>query len=177
MMQSMKKIVDKVLKVVTSTLFLIMVAITFWQVISRYVLNNPSTITEEFLRFSLIWLSMLAAAYVVGKKSHIAFTLLSDNLKNSKKIVIDIVIQASFFVFAAVIMVYGGGKAVSLTMAQISPSLNVPMGLVYLSLPVSGILIIFYSFLNLLELLEQRKVNSDEVVENKESKVKVGDIV
>jgi TRAP-type C4-dicarboxylate transport system permease small subunit len=156
-----------------------MVAITFWQVISRYVLNNPSTITEEFLRFSLIWLSMLSAAYVVGKKSHIAFTLLSDNLNNSKKIVIDIVIQAAFFVFAAIIMLYGGGKAVSLTMAQISPSLNVPMGLVYLSLPISGMLIIFYSFLNLLELLEQRKIDLNEVAESKETKtkVKVGDIV
>jgi TRAP-type C4-dicarboxylate transport system permease small subunit len=53
------------------------------------------------------------------------------------------------------------------------------MGLVYLSLPISGMLIIFYSFLNLLELLEQRKIDLNEVAESKETKtkVKVGDIV
>ncbi|MEW9669358.1 TRAP transporter small permease [Ammoniphilus sp. 3BR4] len=156
-MPKFKKYVDKTLELITGTLFLAMIAITTWQVISRYILNSPSTLLEEFLRFSLIWLSMLSAAYVVGKKSHIAFTLLRDRLVNKNKLVIDIVIQASFLVFAAVIMLFGGGKAVSLTMAQISPSLQVPMGLVYLSLPISGIFILFYSFSNLLELFGEKK--------------------
>lgn len=156
-MPNFKKYVDKTLELITGTLFLAMIAITTWQVISRYILNSPSTLSEEFLRFSLIWLSMLSAAYVVGKKSHIAFTLLRDRLANKNKLVIDIVIQASFLVFAAVIMLFGGGKAVSLTMAQISPSLQVPMGLVYLSLPVSGIFILFYSFSNLVGLFGEKK--------------------
>lgn len=74
-MKKAKKYIDKTLEFVTIALFLVMVAVTTWQVIARYVLNNPSTITEEFVRFSLIWLSMLAAAYVAGKNGHIAITL------------------------------------------------------------------------------------------------------
>src|SRR5690625_6066752 len=77
-MESVKRLVDRVLEVITITLFLVMVGVTTWQVISRYVLNAPSSMTEEFVKFSLIWLSMLSAAYVVGKKSHIAITLLRD---------------------------------------------------------------------------------------------------
>ena len=30
--------------------------------------KNPSTLTEEFVRFALVWLAMLASAYVVGKR-------------------------------------------------------------------------------------------------------------
>lgn len=156
-METVKKYVDNILKFITVTLFLVMVAVTTWQVIARFILHDPSSSTEEFVRFGLIWLSMLSAAYVVGRKGHIAITLLSDKLEYTKKLVLDIIIQASFLVFAVFIMVYGGIRAVSISMAQISPSLSIPMGLIYLSLPVAGVLIIFYSSLNIVELIKERK--------------------
>jgi TRAP-type C4-dicarboxylate transport system permease small subunit len=172
-METMKKYVNKTLEGITSVLFLVMVAVTSWQVISRYVLNSPSTSTEEFLRFSLIWLSMLGAAYVVGKKGHIAFTLLSDRLKSNRRKIVHLVIEIAFLAFAAAIMVYGGGRAVSITMGQISPSLQLPMGYVYLSLPVSGILVMFYSLCNVVELLSGKQgqiISQDENVSGKDDK-------
>lgn len=170
-MNTVKKYVDQILLLLTSVLFLVMVAITSWQVIARYVFENPSAFTEEFLRFGLIWLSMLAAAYVVGRRAHISFTIISDKLRGSKKFTLDLFIQGIFLVFALVIMIYGGGKAVSLTMAQISPSLGMPMGLVYLSLPVSGVLITFYSILNINNIIKSKYDRNiqfkDEVEMNK----------
>ncbi len=38
-----------------------------------------------------------------------------------------------------------------------SPSLSLPMWYVYLSLPVAGVLIIFYSSVNIIELLNLKK--------------------
>ncbi len=55
-------------------------------------------------------------------------------------------------------MVYGGWNAVTLTMGQISPSLGIPMGYVYLSVPVSGVLIIVYSLINLIEAMNRKSV-------------------
>src|SRR5699024_12524716 len=101
-MESVKRLVDRVLEVIAITLFFVMVVVTTWQVISRYVLNAPSSIKEEFVKFSLIWLSMLSADYVVGKKSHIAITLLSGKLVDSKKLILDIIIQAGFTAFGAI---------------------------------------------------------------------------
>ncbi|PUZ30753.1 TRAP transporter permease DctQ, partial [Staphylococcus cohnii] len=63
-MKLLKKAVDRFLELVVSLLFLVMVGVTTWQVITRYILHNPSSITEEFVKFSLIWLSLLSAAYV-----------------------------------------------------------------------------------------------------------------
>src|SRR5690625_3803635 len=113
-LDNIKKSVDKTLLVTTITLFSILIVITTWQVISRYVLHNPSTITEEFIRYGLVWLSMLSAAYAVGTKSHIAISLLSDRLMDAKKLVLEIIIQLSFLLFAIIIMLYGGITAVTL---------------------------------------------------------------
>src|SRR5699024_5087045 len=136
-MEWVYRIVDRVLEIIVITLFLVMIGVRTWQVIYRYILNVPSSMTEEYVKFSLICLSNLSTAYVIGKKSHIAITLLSDKLVDSKKLILDIIIQAGFTAFGAIVMVYGGFKAVSITIDQISPSLQISMGLVYLSLPVA----------------------------------------
>ncbi|WP_396335542.1 TRAP transporter small permease, partial [Enterococcus faecium] len=41
-----------------------MVAVVLWQVFSRTVLGNPNTVTEELVRFGLVWFAMLSSAYV-----------------------------------------------------------------------------------------------------------------
>ncbi|UOQ49852.1 TRAP transporter small permease [Gracilibacillus caseinilyticus] len=151
MNQAFRKYLNRTIEIITTTLLMVMVAVTSWQVISRYILNNPSSVTDEFLRFSLIWFSLLAGAYVVGKKGHIAITFLHDRVKSeTKKRWLEIIVQISF-ILLAIIMVTGGTKAVSLTMAQISPSLHLPMGYVYLALPVSGVIILCYSVINLFD--------------------------
>lgn len=150
-MEKIRTLLDKVLELLCSTVLVIMIITVLYQVFTRTVLNNPNTMTEELVRFGLVWLSMLALAYVVGKRSHLAVTLLSDNLNGSKKRTLEIVVQVLFLVFAAVVMVYGGWKAASVTMGQISPSLSLSMGYVYSAVPVSGFIMFIYSLLNLLQ--------------------------
>lgn len=48
-------------------------------------------------------------------------------------------------------MIYGGWQASLVTMGQISPSLSIPMGYVYLAVPVSGAIMLLYSLMNLLD--------------------------
>ncbi|MFD2655131.1 TRAP transporter small permease [Gracilibacillus thailandensis] len=162
MNKAFRKYLDRTMETITCMLLMIMVAVTSWQVISRYILNNPSSVTGEFLRFGLIWFSLLAGAYVVGKKSHIAITFLSNGIKSEQtKRVFEVIVQISFILFA-VMMIMGGTKAVSMTMAQISPSLHLPMGYVYLSLPVSGVTILLYCLINLTDLFSSKQLHIQE---------------
>lgn len=103
-MKHVKKSIDRVIEFLTCTLFLIMIAVASWQVLSRFILKNPSTFTEELLRYSLIWLAMLATAYVVGKSEHIAISFLRDKMDEDSGFKLDIVIQAFFLLFSATIM-------------------------------------------------------------------------
>ncbi|WP_018930579.1 TRAP transporter small permease [Gracilibacillus lacisalsi] len=162
MNKAFRKYLDRTIETITCMLLMIMVVVTSWQVISRYILNNPSSVTGEFLRFGLIWFSLLAGAYVVGKKSHIAITFLSNGIKSEQtKRVLEVIVQISFILFA-VMMIMGGTKAVSLTMAQISPSLHLPMGYVYLALPVSGVTILLYCLINLTDLFSSKQLHIQE---------------
>ncbi|SJN12883.1 TRAP-type C4-dicarboxylate transport system, small permease component [Halomonas citrativorans] len=148
--------IDKILKFVCCLLFISMVGVASWQVIARYVLNNPSTVSEALLRFSLVWLSMLAIAYVTGQREHVRLTLLTDKLTGNWRFFSDFSIELLFIIFAAVVLIYGGMQATSNSMSQIYPMLNIPKGLLYLSLPVSGSLIIVYCLNNCLILYKNK---------------------
>lgn len=140
--------IDFALKYLCCLLFISMVGVASWQVIARYVLNNPSTISEALLRFSLVWLSMLAIAYVVGQREHVSLTLLTDKLTGHWKTFSSVLMEVLFIIFAAVVLIYGGVQATTNSMNQIYPLLGIPKGYLYLSLPVSGALIIIYCLNN-----------------------------
>jgi TRAP-type C4-dicarboxylate transport system permease small subunit len=158
-MQAVRKRVDQTIAFLTCTLMGVMVLIAIWQVFTRYVLNAPSTFSEEFLRYSLIWVSMLGGAYAFGKKKHLAIEFIVEKLSNKKALIVNILIDLVVLSFALIVMVIGGTKTVLITMAQSSAALGVPMGYIYLSIPVSGILIIGYSLLGIFEARNKRKID------------------
>lgn len=89
-----------------------LVACVVWQVFSRYVLNAPSTTTDELARFLFIWVGLMGAAYTLGQKRHLAIELLEQILENkpTKLGVLRLVINIVSVIFASVIMIYGGGE-------------------------------------------------------------------
>lgn len=70
-MNKLTHYIDRTLLSVSGVLITVMVILSVWQVITRYILNTPSTTSEEIIRFLLIWFALLSAAYVFGKKKHI----------------------------------------------------------------------------------------------------------
>ncbi|GEK72643.1 MULTISPECIES: TRAP transporter small permease [Halomonas] len=151
-MVHMRSLLDRFIQAVCCGLFIVMVVAASWQVISRYALNSPSTISEAFLRFSLVWLSMIAIAYVAGRREHVSLTLLTDRLSGIWKATLDMSIEILFIAFAGLVMIYGGAQAASNTMSQIYPMLEIPKGFLYLSLPASGSIIVTYCLMNCLDL-------------------------
>ncbi|WP_436859349.1 TRAP transporter small permease [Citrobacter tructae] len=160
-MNTLRKGLDVVLGSVCCLVLAIMVGIACWQVISRYILGVPSTITEEMLRFLLVWVSMLGMAYVAGKKQHISLTILLDKVSPELRRWWDITLQIIFIAFSIWVLIIGGLKISAISMLQISPALGIPMGKVYYALPCAGVLIILYGLLNIAESLKAPHSASD----------------
>lgn len=133
-----------------------MVLNVLWQVGSRFILRSPSSFTDELARFLLIWVSLLGASYVTGKKMHLAIDILPAKLEGKKQRNLNVLINVLVALFALFAMVWGGIKLVyiTLTLNQTSAALNVPLGYVYLVVPLSGLIIIYYSIMNLTERRE-----------------------
>jgi len=149
-MNRARKYVDKVIEFLLITFMSILTLDVLWQVFTRYVLGDPSAWTEELARFILIWVSILGAAYVSGKKQHIAIDLLQQKSDPQTQRRIQYVIDSLIILFALCVLVIGGYNLVRITISQTSSSLQISLGLIYLVVPISGVLIIFYAIADML---------------------------
>lgn len=142
----MKKKLDKSLGAFLISLLFINVLAVLWQVFSRYILNAPSSITEELSRYLLIWIGILGAAYAAGQQAHLSINLLEEKLNPKNRHRLQILINLLIIFFCVTAMVIGGGNLVyiSYDLGQHSAALNLPLYIVYMVLPLSGLLIIGY---------------------------------
>ena len=102
-------------------------------------------------------MAVIGIAYGIGKSEHISLDFIKD-VPPKTQLMLALFTQVIFILFAACVMVAGGAKAVSVAFSQVSPVLEVSMGAVYLALPVGGVLSVFYSLLNMVDLLSEHKV-------------------
>lgn len=157
--EKLKKPVDYFISTFAVIVMVLLVICVTWQVFSRYVLQIPSTVTDEIARFSMIWVGLLGAAYTVGLQKHLAIDLFTHNLTRRKKAANGIFINLCIIGFSLGVMIFGGFTLVSNVYAsgQLSPSMQIPMAYVYIALPLSGILMLFYSLLFLVDNLNSLK--------------------
>ena len=154
-MLKLKTTIDRALGWVLVVLMSLLVVDVLWQVFSRYVLNSPSSFTEELARFLLIWVGLLGASYAAGQRMHLAVDILPNRLEGKSRHYLGLFILACTVLFAMTVMVYGGIRLVWVTLflGQTAAALQMPLGYIYLVLPLSGLLIAFYAVLHMTDEL------------------------
>ncbi|MEG0014569.1 MAG: TRAP transporter small permease [Cellulosilyticaceae bacterium] len=160
-MNALRKYLNKGLEIITVALLAFMVVLGVWQIVTRYVFNNPSVITEELLLYSFVWMGLLGSAYVFGKREHMRMSFFAEKFSEKVQFGISIATEAIVLATAALVLVWGGMNIVSLAMGQISPALNVQMGYLYMALPLSGIITIIYNVLNISDMLKNKGQKSN----------------
>jgi TRAP-type C4-dicarboxylate transport system permease small subunit len=146
-MQKLTLYIDKVLSLFLMFLMGMMVLTVSWQVITRFILPHPSSFTEELARFLLIWIGVLGASYALRTKAHLGIDILNKKLTGSRARLLNYLVYSCIILFALFIMIVGGYRLVDLTFTlhQISAAMGIPMGYIYLVVPLSGALMIYYS--------------------------------
>jgi len=132
-----------------------------WQVFSRYILNAPSTFTDELARFLLIWVSLLGIAYYSGQNLHIAIDVLPNHLKPKSRLKLNVFVKILIIAFVLLVLVFGGGMMVYTTFVhmQLTPTLQIPMAFIYLIGPLSGLLITYYKLSDIRKILKTSQEN------------------
>ncbi|MCI2229827.1 TRAP transporter small permease [Polaribacter sp. MSW13] len=147
-----RKKVDKILGALLATIMGIMVINVLWQVFTRFVVGTPSSFTDELARYLMIWVGVLGAAYISGRRMHVAIDLLPTRLHKEGQVKLKIFINCIIILFCFFAFIGGGFRLVYITytLEQYSPALQIPLSLVYLVIPISGILIIYYKISDIL---------------------------
>lgn len=166
MLRSLRTVVDRLLQVGLILSFTVLALCVIWQVVSRYVLGNPSVFTEEVSRFAVIWLSLLGTAYACGRLEHMAYDMLAEKLKGPALLLHMRAVAVMVLVFSAAVFLYGGLKLVlrAFQVEQFSATLEVPMGYVYSCIPIAGVCIVFYQIAILIDPASFRRTNEVEEV-------------
>jgi TRAP-type C4-dicarboxylate transport system permease small subunit len=147
-LERVKKIVDRVLDTFAVILFLVIFIVVLLQVFMRYVLGSPLVWSEELARYLFVWVSFLGWVFATRSGTHIRIGAFTDSLPVAFRKVIGIFNFLLIVVFALVLAYYG--------QVMVRKNLDVPTvtlffsyAVVYMAVPFSTLLIVFYAVVRL----------------------------
>ena len=114
------------------------------------------------MSYLFAWMSLFGASLVVGERGHMNIPILVERFGDKARKFFAIFGELVAFLFAGVILVYGGIQITSLAMGQMTSSLGVPIGIFYVVLPLSGVLNIIYTILNIVDIATDSEVAGEE---------------
>ena len=161
-MNRIRDFINKIVEILSCGVLGIMTVLVTWQVITRFIFKSPSTITEALAKYLFLWLVLIASAYVVGQRGHMAIEFLIIKLNKKAQCIVGAITELVIFLFSLIVMTYGGGYIALHAMNQMDSALPIPIGIVYLALPVGGVLMAFYSFTNIINLISNLKNKDNE---------------
>lgn len=101
----------------------------------------------------MIWIGILGAAFVAGQNKHVAIDIVPRRFSQKTQARLKFMVQVIIILFAFFAMILGGFRLVYIThiLDQFSPALQIPLAWVYMCIPLSGILIIYYKVSDILD--------------------------
>lgn len=107
---------------------------------------------EEYTKFAIIWVTFGGAGAAARERAHMNISALYDVIGKTGRHILDVFINLCGVAFSA-FMVYYGVRLVQkvLATAQLSPTMQLPMWIVYLSVPIGAVLMLLRFGTNLVK--------------------------
>jgi TRAP-type C4-dicarboxylate transport system permease small subunit len=155
-LKKVEKVLDTVMRFLMAVAMLTLLVFGTWQIFTRWVLGNPSTFTDELLRYVLIIAGFIGSAYCFYRDEHLALTLVTDKAKGTFKIVLDVFIEACILFFVVYVFIFGGLKLAN-TATNVSSVMHIPMKTLYMIEPICGVLIVLARILKYVNMYMEKK--------------------
>ncbi|MEG1492380.1 MAG: TRAP transporter small permease [Oscillospiraceae bacterium] len=142
----MKKI-DKCLCVCEDTMMVVGIlsaaAILFINVVMRNVFSSGLVWAEEFAKFAIIWITFGGCGAAARANAHMKISALYDAMGAKVKKVMDVLINLCAMIFSSFMVYYGITLTIKvIETAQVSPTMQLPMWVIYISVPIGGALML-----------------------------------
>jgi TRAP-type C4-dicarboxylate transport system permease small subunit len=150
----MRGITDRLTNWLAVLMFLIIFLVVLCQIFFRYFLHSPLVWTEELSRAIFIWVSLIGWILATRSGTHIRITFFANCLPPSLRKATGVVMALITIAFLAVLGGFGAVMAWRTMGRTLITIPGIPIGLLYLSLPVTALLGVFY---NLHDLAARRE--------------------
>ena len=132
---------ERGLKLFVFCLMLLLVLLVGLQVFTRYVLNNPTSWSEEAASFTQVFLVFLGGSLALFKKQTLRITFLIDRLSARTAIIIDLVLRILIILFLLTVIWYSL-FAMSRLQSQLTAALRLPKSIIFISVPLGSLLML-----------------------------------
>lgn len=142
---------------ISGVLFTIMCISVALGVIARFF-DLALVWTDELARYTFIWSVLLGTVVVFKQKKHIAIDLIGIVFSEKINLVIRVLIHVIMLVIFFILFRYGW-ILTQQTWNVLTTSLQIPTGLVYLSVPVSSFLLFIYTLIEIYQITFKKLSN------------------
>lgn len=141
-MKTWKRIWNGTEDVLSGSLLLIGLAISLYGVFMRYVMNSPQAWVDEIFKYFVIWGVLIGGSVALRENHHISVDILYEAFPKWLRKVVDIFANLVGISFSLFLAYYGYQLVMAKFVSQqLSIDVGVPLWIVYLILPLSGILL------------------------------------
>lgn len=151
-MNKLRRVLNVIMGILGGSSFLAMVVLVIWQVFTRYILKHPSTWSEELVSYLFAWMALFGASLTVSERGHMNIPVVVDKMKPGAKKFFALFAEVIIFTFSGFVLVWGGYEITKLGMGQMTSALGVPVGVFYYALPISGVLNMVFSVINIYDI-------------------------
>ena len=142
-MKVINQIVDGIMKLGMGVSSFLVFALTFANVLCRYVLKSPIAWSTDILRLSFTYMVFWGAAWCVKTHNHLNVDFLLTSIPIKARRFVELAINVVLCVFFVFLIIYGVQFAQS-GLTQTTSYLPIPMTAYYASIPSAGALMLFY---------------------------------
>jgi len=157
LLRQINKLTTRVNEHIMFVFSVILILACFAQICTR-IAGIPLSWSEELARYLAVWLTFIGAAYALRKGSLAIVEILFNKLSGTSKKILIVFISICIFVFCIILIRYGFAFSMKF-MSQTSPALHIPKGIVYLSAPLSGILMCLYQIEYFIDKMNEKGAN------------------
>lgn len=131
--------------------FAAMVVAFMVQIFFRYVLNDPLSWTQEVAGILYVWIVCVGSATIVKEREHVSFNLLYESVRPRSRRILALLGTGAILI-VLLLSIYGNYDYIAFTARQKSPTLRLPMTVVFSAFGVFLVLLIVNSAVRIYRL-------------------------
>ena len=128
-----------------------MVGVAVLHVVMRYIFNDALTWSEEFLRFAMVWFTLLSAAILHYRKGHVGIVIFRDMMPDKIRNFCIRIIPILTFIAASSVTFYGI-RLLFRTYKQITPALRISVAIPYAAIPIGFFFMALFTVAHIIEI-------------------------
>jgi len=163
--RAVQRVADQLRKIMVFLVSLqgiVLVILIGAEVFFRYAVGRALSWPEEVLGFVFVWFTLLGVVLLTQSGEHIEFSFLSGRLGPRMGKILAVFTQVLIALFSILMMVHGYNYAVMFRFES-TPAAGINTLWLNLSLPVCGLLILFYAHLNILRVFKSPEKNPGSI--------------